>query len=60
MTKTIIIIVLKPDSGVNPSKDPGHVSRMSTHIYLGQHKIKVVIIIILKLDSTVNLEQGLV
>jgi hypothetical protein len=30
--KIVIIIVLKPDSRVNPGKDPGHESEGSTQV----------------------------
>jgi hypothetical protein len=49
-TKVVIIIVLKPNSRV----DPGHMLGGSTWVDLGQHKIKVIIIIVLKLYLGVN------
>jgi hypothetical protein len=51
----VIIIVLKPDLGVDPKQDVNHEIGGSTWVNV---KIKVIIIIILKSDLRVNPKQG--
>ena len=62
----IIIIILKPNSGIDPGQSPGHWLRSESLVearVMGQLtrfsvRIKMIIIVVLKPDSGVNLGQA--
>jgi hypothetical protein len=62
----IIIIILKPNSGIDPGQSPGHwlrseslvEARVTGQLTRFSVRIKIIIIIVLKPDSGVNLGQG--